>query len=112
MNKRLELLTKMVNSGTADSFAHYALALEYKKEQQFDAALEAFTNLRSKDPQYLPMYLMAGQMLGSLGRASEAQEWLRAGIELANKQGNSQALGELQSELAQTLLPSNALQQR
>lgn len=100
MNKRLEVLVKMVQSGNADSFAHYALALEYKKEQQFDSALETFTQLRSKDPQYLPMYLMAGQLLNSLGRREQAQEWLSAGIELAKTQGNSQALGELQGELA------------
>lgn len=102
MNKRLELLIKMVQSGTADSFAHYALALEYKKEQQFEDALEAFTLLRAKDPRYLPMYLMAGQLLNTLGRTEQAQDWLRAGMELAETQGNSQALGELQSELAQT----------
>jgi tetratricopeptide (TPR) repeat protein len=101
MNKRLEYLSKLVQGGTADSFAHYALGLEYKKEQQFDAALETFAKLRAKDSQYLPMYLMAGQLLVSLGRLPEAQDWLQAGIEVAKAQGNSQALGELQSELGQ-----------
>jgi len=101
MNKRLEYLSKLVQGGTADSFAHYALGLEYKKEQQLDAAIETFAKLRAKDPQYLPMYLMAGQLLVSLGRLPEAQAWLQAGIEVAKAQGNSQALGELQAELAQ-----------
>ena len=101
MNKRLEYLSKLVQGVTADSFAHYALGLEYKKEQQLDAAIETFAKLRAKDPQYLPMYLMAGQLLVSLGRLPEAQAWLQAGIEVAKAQGNSQALGELQAELAQ-----------
>ena len=101
MNKRLALLSRMVEAGAADSFAHYALAMEYRKEQQFDAALATFAKLRAKDPQYLPMYLMAGQLLVSLGRLPEAQAWLQAGIEVAKAQGNSQALGELQAELAQ-----------
>jgi len=101
MNKRLEYLSKLVQGGTADSFAHYALGLEYKKEQQLDAAIETFAKLRAKDPQYLPMYLMAGQLLVSLGRLPEAQAWLQAGIEVAKAQGSSQALGELQAELAQ-----------
>jgi predicted Zn-dependent protease len=100
MNKRLEVLLKMVQSGKADSFAHYALALEYKKEQKFDDALATFTELRAKDPQYLPMYLMAGQLLNSLSRREQAREWLSAGVEVAKTQGNSQALGELQGELA------------
>jgi predicted Zn-dependent protease len=101
MNKRLEYLSKLVQSGTADSFAHYALALEYKKDEQVDAAIETFAKLRAKDPQYLPMYLMAGQLLVSLGRLLEAQDWLQAGVAVAKAQGNSQALGELQAELAQ-----------
>ncbi len=101
MNKRLDFLIGMVQAGTADSFARYALALEYKKEQQPEAALETFTVLRHEDPGYLPMYLMAGQLFAALGRASEAQEWLRAGLEVAKAQGNAQALGELTAELAQ-----------
>lgn len=101
MNKRLEYLSKLVQSGTADSFAHYALALEYKKDEQVDAAIETFAKLRAKDPQYLPMYLMAGQLLVSLGRLPEAQDWLQTGIGVAKAQGNSQALGELQAELTQ-----------
>ena len=30
MNKRLEMLEKMTNSGQADSFAWYGLAMEYR----------------------------------------------------------------------------------
>ena len=101
MNKRLSMLVKLVDSGSADSFAHYALALEYRKEQQPEAALDVFGRLRQKDPSYLPMYLMAGQMLVELQRMPEARQWLEAGIQLATQQGNSQALGELQGELAQ-----------
>jgi hypothetical protein len=43
---------------------------------------------------------MAGQLLNSLSRREQAREWLSAGVEVAKTQGNSQALGELQGELA------------
>lgn len=101
MNKRLEMLTRLVNSGTADAFARYALALEYRKEHQLDAAIGAFAQLRELDATYLPMYLMAGQILIELGRRDEARQWLQAGCDLAAKVGDAKALGELRSELEQ-----------
>jgi predicted Zn-dependent protease len=98
-NKRLAVLEKMTAADGADSFAWYGLALEYKKEQRPDDALRAFETLRAKDPQYLPMFLMAGQLLIELGRFEQAREWLAAGIELARTKGDSKALSELTSAL-------------
>ena len=101
MNKRLELLTRLVDSGSADSFTRYALALEYRKERQPAAAIEVFEQLRQLDAAYLPMYLMAGQVLIELERPDDARQWLQAGIELAQALGDPKALGELRSELEQ-----------
>jgi predicted Zn-dependent protease len=77
MNKRLLMLEKMVDSGQADSFARYALALEYKKDGQLESAIKAFAALRATDPNYLPQYLMAGQMLIDAGKKEEARDWLQ-----------------------------------
>jgi predicted Zn-dependent protease len=99
MNKRREMLEKMVASGKADSFALYALALEYRTEERVDDAMATFGKLREADPNYLPMYLMAGQILLERDRAAEAKTWLEAGVELATKQGNMKARSELQSAL-------------
>jgi predicted Zn-dependent protease len=100
MNKRLLMLEKMVDSGQADSFARYALALEYKKDGQLESAIKAFTALRATDPNYLPQYLMAGQMLIDAGKKEEARDWLQGGLTLAQSVGNGQAAGELESALA------------
>lgn len=100
MNKRLEMLEKMVASGKADSFARYALAMEYKKEGRVEDALSAFGALRETDPEYVPMYLMAGQLLIDARRGEEAKGWLVAGIELAKKKGESKAQAELEAALA------------
>jgi tetratricopeptide (TPR) repeat protein len=100
VNKRIAFLEQAIASGTADSFAHYALALEYRKEQRFDDSERIFSALRAKDPGYLPAYLMAGQMLIEAGRAEEARRWLTAGIELARDKGDQKTLGELESALA------------
>ena len=100
MNKRLAMLEKVTASAAADSFAFYCLAMEYRKEGRVDDALAAFETLRGRDASYLPMYLMAGQMLREANRAADASSWLKQGIELASQKNDSKALGELESELA------------
>ena len=100
MNKRLAMLEKLTASAQADSFAFYCLGMEYRKEARIDEALGAFGTLRDKDPGYLAMYLMAGQMLREGARLPEAATWLKQGIELAKQKNDSKALGELESELS------------
>jgi tetratricopeptide (TPR) repeat protein len=100
MNKRLTLLETLTQSGKADAFAWYGLALEYKREGRIADALGTFEKLRELHAEYLPMYLMAGQLLVAEERKDEAKSWLRAGIEVAQRQGNSHALGELESALS------------
>jgi predicted Zn-dependent protease len=101
VNKRLAFLEQTTQAGSADSFAWYALALEYRKEQRFDDALAAFKSLRDKDPQYLALYLMAGQTLVEAGRGKDAREWFEAGIAVARARADAKALGELESALAE-----------
>jgi len=101
MNKRLAFLEQMTRAGSADAFAWYGLALEYRKEQRWDDAVATFTTLRAKDAGYLAQYLMAGQTLVEAGRPADAKEWLTAGIELARERGDGKALGELESALAE-----------
>lgn len=100
MNKRLTMLETLTQSGKADAFAWYGLALEYKREGRAADALATFQKLRDLHADYLPMYLMAGQLLLGEERADDAKEWLRAGIAIAERQGNVHALGELESALA------------
>ena len=100
MNKRLAMLESLTGSGKADAFAWYGLGMEYRRESRKEDAMGAFEKLRQLHPEYVPMYLMAGQILTELGRHAEAKSWLGAGIEAARAQGNAHALGELESALA------------
>lgn len=99
MNKRLEMLEKLVAEGKADSFGLYALALEYRREGRAADALATFEKLRERDPDYVPMYLMAGQLLLAESRPSDARAWLAAGVERATKKGDGKARSELLSAL-------------
>jgi predicted Zn-dependent protease len=99
-SKRLEFLLKMTSGGNEDPFVWYGLAMEYRSLQRFDDALSTFEALRERTPDYVPMYLMCGQMLESMGRAEEARGWLSSGIEHAGKKGDTHAVSELESALA------------
>jgi predicted Zn-dependent protease len=98
MSKRLAYLEKITSDGSTDPFAWYGLALEYKTLGRVDDALRTFTALRSKNPDYVAMYLMCGQMLADVGRA-EAREWLEAGVNVAAAKRDTHALGELEAAL-------------
>jgi predicted Zn-dependent protease len=100
MNKRLAFLEQHCASPGADSFAFYGLAMEYRKEGRIDDAVATFDKLKAKDPDYVAMYLMAGQTLIDAGRSAEARTWLETGIAVAQRKGDSHALGELESALA------------
>jgi len=100
MNKRLAFLEQHCASGTADSFALYGLAMEYRKEGRVEDALVTFEKLKAKDPGYVPMYLMAGQTLVDASRPEDARRWFEAGIDAARQKHDSHALGELESALA------------
>jgi tetratricopeptide (TPR) repeat protein len=101
VNKRLAFLEQAVRSGSADSFAFYALGMEYRKSGRVDEAIAIFAELRTRDPGYLPMYLMVGQMLNEAGQKSDAREWLASGITLARERSDAKALGELESALTE-----------
>lgn len=101
MNKRLEMLKAMTASAQADAFAWYALAMEYRKAEDPANACQTFRETRARFPDYLPTYLMEGQILLQLKELAAAREVLEAGISLARAQGNSKTLSELETALAE-----------
>jgi hypothetical protein len=104
-SRRLEFLRKVVepdgagNAGSQDPFAWYGLAMEYRSLSRNEEALAAFIKLRERAPDYVPMYLMCGQMLESMGRLVEARAWLTAGVDAARSKQDAHAESELRSAL-------------
>ena len=95
------MLEKLTASNAADSFGWYCLAMEYRTLGRQPEALQAFATLREKDPGYVAMYLMAGQMLSEAGDSEGARAWVAAGVTEAGRKHDTHALGELESLLAQ-----------
>ncbi|MEI8254620.1 MAG: tetratricopeptide repeat protein [Deltaproteobacteria bacterium] len=100
MASRLEVLEQMIARGVNDPFPMYGLALEYRSAGRLEDAVSAFANLRAKFPQYVPQYLMCGQILGKLGRAADARAVLEAGIVVARAARDGHSASELEEALA------------
>jgi tetratricopeptide (TPR) repeat protein len=99
-SSRLAFFEKLTSEGSDDPLAWYGLAMEYRKLERWDEALQAFTTLRTHHADYVAIYLMCGQMLDGLSRTEEARDWLAAGIKQAQAKGDGHAVSELEAALA------------
>jgi tetratricopeptide (TPR) repeat protein len=99
MSSRLEAIQKIVEQKPNDPFARYGLAMELKNLGQLEEADAAFAKLEDLSPDYVPQYLMHGNLLEQLGRKEDAKTVYARGIEVARKARNMHAMGELQGAL-------------
>ncbi len=99
---RLEVLQDMVRAKPVDAFSRYALAMELKGQGKNDEALNEFKTLTEKNPEYVPTYLLYGQLLVNVGKPDEAKKILERGQAAAQKAGNGHAMSEI-SELLGSL---------
>lgn len=99
MNKRLERLEMLIARGTTDPFVRYARALELRGQGELEPALAALEEVRALHPDYVPTFLMAGQIAVDLERQEQARQWLQQGIIVAKAARDEHARSELQSAL-------------
>jgi predicted Zn-dependent protease len=98
---RLETLRRIAAQRPTDPFPQYGLALELRSEGKLDEAIEVFTALRTNAPDYVPQYLMHGQVLIALERKDDAKAVLTEGLAVAQKKGDGHAAGEIEGALAE-----------
>jgi tetratricopeptide (TPR) repeat protein len=96
---RVAMLKGFLAENPNDSFARYGLAMEYSRAGNTAAALAEFEAIAAADPDYVPSYQMAGQMLLAAGRDEEARHWLTQGIAAARRSGDLHAISEMQGLL-------------
>lgn len=92
---RLEQLQQMLSKEPNDTFLRYAVAMELRSQEQFEASLAAFSALRQQQPPHVPSFFMSGQLLAELDRIDESRAVLRDGIEIARRVGDHHAAGEM-----------------
>jgi predicted Zn-dependent protease len=93
--QRLETFRRFVERSPDDAFARYSLAMGLRAAGHDDEAAAEFAELARRKPDYVPTYLMWGQVLEKLGRQDQARQAYRDGAAAARAAGNDHALSEL-----------------
>jgi tetratricopeptide (TPR) repeat protein len=96
---RLAALKEILEANPEDTFARYALGMEYSGAGETDAALAEFQRLLATHPDYTNAYFMAAQALARAERSEEAKAMLRQGIECARRTRNQHAVSEMEAML-------------
>jgi len=101
---RIDILTGFLQQDPNDSFSRYALALEYIKAGQTDAARREFETVLANDPAYVATYYQLGQFYRTMGLKHEAEKTYRAGIVVASKAADAHTQSELEGALESLLM--------
>ena len=105
---RLGMLRKMAAAKPDEPFPAYGLAMELTKQGQLDEARATFAALVERLPDYVPCYLMYGNLLVSMGVRDDAAAVFGAGIDAAKRTGDDHARSELQGALDELALGADA----
>jgi Tfp pilus assembly protein PilF len=93
---RMQQLQKMLDRTPADPFLLYGIALEYKKANEPQSALDYLGRTIEVDRGYCYAYFQRGQLYEQLGDIASAKQSYQDGMEAAKKKGDTHALSELQ----------------
>src|SRR5260370_8293963 len=88
---RRQMLEEFVAKKPDDAFSRYGLAMECMNSGDPAAADTHFRALLEQNGDYIPAYLMYGQLLVRESRADEARQILSTGIAAAAKKGDHHA---------------------
>ena len=98
---RRQMLEEFVANKPDDAFSRYGLAMECMNSGAPSAADVHFRALIERNADYIPTYLMYGQLLARESRNDEARQVLSSGMAAASKKGDDHARSEMESFLAE-----------
>lgn len=96
---RIAAFQEILTQDPRNAFARYGLAMEHRQRGENSQALTEFDALERQQPDYVPGYQMAAQLLLSLGRNDEARVRLERGLAVAQRAGNRHAVSEMEDML-------------
>lgn len=97
MDDRIEKLQSYLEQSPDDCFLNHALALEYIKVGQDEAAKERFEKNRTYDVNYVATYYHLAKLLERQGDEDEAISVYEQGMAVAKEQGDTHSFSELRS---------------
>jgi predicted Zn-dependent protease len=94
-DQRLSAFRQFVEKSPADPFARYSLAMQLRSMGRAGEAASELREVARRSPDYVPAYLILGQVLEALGETAEAARIYEAGVAAATRAGNDHARSEL-----------------
>jgi predicted Zn-dependent protease len=93
--ERLTAFRQFVEKRPGDPFARYSLAMQLRTMGRTSDAAAELREVAQRSPDYVPAYLILGQVLEALGDDAEAVRIYEAGVAVATRAGNDHARSEL-----------------
>lgn len=93
------MLQQLLTEHPNEALPRYSLAMEYANSGNAQNALAEFDKLLELHPDYANGYFMAAQTLAKSGKTDDAKEYLRKGIEAAERTRNMHARVEMEDML-------------
>lgn len=97
--ERLTAFRQFVEKRPGDPFAQYSLAMQLRTMGRTVEAAAELRQVGQRSPDYVPAYIILGQVLEALGESAEAKVTYEAGIAVATRAGNHHARSELGNAL-------------
>jgi predicted Zn-dependent protease len=97
--ERLTTFRQFVEKRPGDPFARYSLAMQLRSMGRTAEAAATLREVAQRNPDYVPAYVILGQVLEALGEAAEAARIYEAGVAVATRAGNHHARSELGNAL-------------
>ena len=94
--ERIEKLRQFLRTSPSDSFLQHALALEYIKSGDDNAARLLFEEILNREPGYIGSYYHLAKLLERANDAQAAITWYEKGMNAAKAAGDQHAYNELQ----------------
>jgi len=98
-SSRIDNLKAILAADPQDTFARYALGLEYTSLRDFEMAKDIFEEIYALDPAYVATYYQLGKTYEQLGDESNARKIYEKGIFVARSQNDDHTKSELEQAL-------------
>lgn len=103
-DSKIKKLATYIKENPDDSFSKFALALEFKKIEQYDKARVLFENIRNSDPGYVGVYYHLGKVYELLEMNKQAAITYKEGIRIASSNKEKErTVSELREALEELL---------
>jgi predicted Zn-dependent protease len=93
--QRLEAFRQFVAKSPDEPLPRYSLAMQLRSMGRAVEAASALREVTQRCPDYVPAYMILGQVLEGLGDGAEAARVYEAGLAAASRAGNDHARSEL-----------------